>query len=281
AKYRLLRDRVLQEGIIAPENLMVAEPATVEQLLFAHDSDYIDKVLNGTLSAKEQRRLGFPWSPELARRSVRTVGATIGACRAALDDGVAVNLAGGTHHACRDHGEGYCVFNDSAVAARTMQAERRVRRVVILDCDVHQGNGTAAILAGDSTVFTFSIHGAKNFPFHKERSDLDLELPDGTTDDLYLAMVEEGVRRAIAQSSADLAIYLAGADPYRKDRLGRMAISLSGLAERDNIVLGLCREMGLPVAVTMAGGYAEDVEEIVAIHLQTVRTTAAMVFQSG
>ena len=281
AKYRLLRDRVLQEGIIAPENLIVAEPATREQLLLAHDADYIDKVLNGTLSAKEQRRLGFPWSPELARRSVRTVGATIGACRAALDDGVAVNLAGGTHHACRDHGEGYCVFNDSAVAARTMQAEGRVRRVVVLDCDVHQGNGTAAILAGDSTVFTFSIHGAKNFPFHKERSDLDLELPDGTTDDLYLAMVEEGVRRAIAQSSADLAIYLAGADPYRKDRLGRMAISLSGLAERDNIVLGLCREMGLPVAVTMAGGYAEDVEEIVAIHLQTVRTAAAMVIQSG
>ena len=281
AKYRLLRDRVLQEGIIAPENLIVAEPATREQLLLAHDADYIDKVLNGTLSDREQRRLGFPWSPELTRRSVRTVGATIGACRAALDDGVAVNLAGGTHHACRDHGEGYCVFNDSAVAARTMQAEGRVRRVVVLDCDVHQGNGTAAILAGDSTVFTFSIHGAKNFPFHKERSDLDLELPDGTTDDLYLAMVEEGVRRAIAQSSADLAIYLAGADPYRKDRLGRMAISLSGLAERDNIVLGLCREMGLPVAVTMAGGYAEDVEEIVAIHLQTVRTTAAMVFQSG
>lgn len=281
AKYRLLRDRVLQEGIIAPENLIVAEPATREQLLLAHDADYIDKVLNGTLSDREQRRLGFPWSPELTRRSVRTVGATIGACRAALDDGVAVNLAGGTHHACRDHGEGYCVFNDSAVAARTMQAEGRVRRVVVLDCDVHQGNGTAAILAGDSTVFTFSIHGAKNFPFHKERSDLDLELPDGTTDDLYLAMVEEGVRRAIAQSSADLAIYLAGADPYRKDRLGRMAISLSGLAERDNIVLGLCREMGLPVAVTMAGGYAEDVEEIVAIHLQTVRTAAAMVFQSG
>jgi acetoin utilization deacetylase AcuC-like enzyme len=281
AKYRLLRDRVLQEGIVAPENLIAAEPATEEQLLLAHDADYIDKVMNGRLSAKEQRRLGFLWSPELARRSVRTVGATIGACRAALNEGIAVNLAGGTHHAYRDHGEGYCVFNDSAVAARTMQSEGRVRRVVILDCDVHQGNGTAAILAGDSTVFTFSIHGAKNFPFHKERSDLDLELPDGTTDDLYLAMVEEGVRRAIAQSNADIAIYLAGADPYRKDRLGRMAISLSGLAQRDNLVLGLCREAGLPVAITMAGGYAEDVEEIVAIHLQTVRTAAALIIGSG
>jgi acetoin utilization deacetylase AcuC-like enzyme len=237
--------------------------------------------MNGTLSAKEQRRIGFPWSPELVRRSVRTVGATIGACRASLEEGVAVNLAGGTHHAYCDHGEGYCVFNDSAVAARAMQAEGQVHRIVILDCDVHQGNGTAAILAGDSTIFTFSIHGAKNFPFHKERSDLDLELPDGTTDDLYLAMVEEGVRRALAQSSPDLAIYLAGADPYRKDRLGRMSVSLKGLAERDRIVLGLCHEEGLPVAITMAGGYAEDVGEIVAIHLQTVRTAAAMLMESG
>jgi acetoin utilization deacetylase AcuC-like enzyme len=276
AKYRLLRDRVLQEGIIAPENLIAAEPATEEQLLRAHDADYIASVMNGTLSAKEQRRIGFPWSPELVRRSVRTVGATIGACRAALQEGVAVNLAGGTHHAYRDHGEGYCVFNDSAISARAMRAEGRVRRVVILDCDVHQGNGTAAILAGDSTIFTFSIHGANNFPFHKERSDLDLELPDGTTDHLYLAMVEEGVRRALAQSSPDLAIYLAGADPYVKDRLGRMSVSLPGLAERDRLVLGLCREEGLPVAITMAGGYAQDVEEIVAIHLQTVRTAVLL-----
>lgn len=274
AKYYLLRDRVLGESLVAPRDLIVAEPATETELLRAHDADYVAKVMQGTLTAKEQRRIGFPWSPELRRRSVRTVGATIGACRAALEDGVAVNLAGGTHHAYRDHGEGYCVFNDSAVAARAMQAEGRARRVVVIDCDVHQGNGTAAILAGDPTVFTFSIHGAKNFPFHKEKSDLDLELPDGTGDDLYLMMVEEGTRRAIAQSCADLAIYLAGADPFHKDRLGRMAVTMEGLAERDRIVLELCREAGLPVAIAMAGGYARDVDDIVAIHLQTVRTAA-------
>jgi acetoin utilization deacetylase AcuC-like enzyme len=272
AKYRLLRDRVLVERIVPQENLIAAEPATHQALLRAHDADYVEKVLNGTLTAKEQRRIGFPWSSELRRRSLRTVGATIGACRAALVEGIAVNLAGGTHHAYRDHGEGYCVFNDSAVAARAMQAEGRVRRVVVIDCDVHQGNGTAAILVGDPTVYTFSVHGAKNFPFHKEKSDLDIELPDGTSDDLYLSMVEEGTRRALAQSCADLAIYLAGADPYEKDRLGRMAVSMHGLAERDRIVLDLCAEAGLPVAIAMAGGYALDVNEIVGIHLQTVRT---------
>lgn len=279
AKYRLLRDRVLEEGIIPPERLIPASEATEADLLRAHDLGYIRRVLYGGLSSREQRRIGFPWSPVLARRSVTTVGATLDACRAALEDGVAVNLAGGTHHAFRDRGEGYCLFNDSAVAARAMQAEGRARRVVILDCDVHQGNGTAAILAGDPTVYTFSIHGAKNFPFHKEKSDLDIELPDGTDDALYLTMVEEGVRRAVAQSCADLAIYLAGADPYYKDRLGRMAVTMDGLAERDRIVLRLCREAGLPVAITMAGGYAREVDEIVAIHAQTVHLAASAIVQ--
>lgn len=276
AKYRLLKERVLAECIIAPQDLIAAEAATHEDLLRAHDADYVAKVMDGTLSAKEQRRIGFPWSPELRKRSVRTVGATIGACHAALQDGFAVNLAGGTHHAYRDHGEGYCVFNDAAVAARTLQAEGLVRRVVVIDCDVHQGNWTAAILADDPSIFTFSIHGAKNFPFYKERSDLDLELLDGTTDEVYLMLVEEGTRRALAQSSPDLAIYLAGADPYFKDRLGRMAVSMDGLAERDRIVLNLCREAGLPVAIAMAGGYADNVDDIVAIHLQTVRTAAQL-----
>jgi acetoin utilization deacetylase AcuC-like enzyme len=274
AKYALLRDRVLAEGIIAPHDLLLAEPATDEQLLRAHDASYIHRVKHGLLTAHEQRRIGFPWSPELAARAVRTVGGTIGACRAALVDGAAANLAGGTHHAFRDRGEGYCVFNDAAVAARAMQAEGRARRVVIIDCDVHQGNGTAAILAGDPTVFTFSIHGARNFPFHKERSDLDIELPDGTTDDLFLTMVEEGTRRALALAGADLAIYLAGADPYQNDRLGRMAVTMEGLAQRDQIVFDLCRAAGLPVAIAMAGGYARDVHQIVAIHTQTIRIAA-------
>lgn len=273
-KYALLRQRVIAEDLVAPGDLRVPEAATDEQILRAHDLDYLTRVKDGLLSEKEQRRIGFPWSPEMVERSRRSSGATIAACRAAFEDGVAVNLAGGTHHAHRDFGAGYCVFNDSAIAARAMQAERRTRRVVILDCDVHQGDGTAAILAGDSSVFTFSVHGARNFPFHKQKSDLDIELPDGTTDAVYLDAVEEGVRRALAMAGADLAIYLAGADPYASDRLGRMAVSMEGLAQRDRLVLGLCRDAGLPVAVTMAGGYAHQVDEIAAIHARTVRIAA-------
>lgn len=275
AKYRLLYERALAEGVVLPEDMATAEPAAREDLARCHDDDYITRVFSGTLSEREQRRIGFPWSPELARRSVRTVGATLMACRQVLaHGGAAVNLAGGTHHACSDHGEGYCVFNDAAVAARAMQAEGRAKRIVILDLDVHQGNGTAQILQGDSSIFTFSIHGAKNFPFHKERSSLDIELPDDTRDELYLALAEEGTRRALSAAGADLAIYLAGADPFEKDRLGRMKVSKAGLAQRDGIVFGLCREAGLPVAVAMAGGYAPDVNDIVDIHLQTLREAA-------
>lgn len=273
-KYALLRQRVIADGLVAPGDLRVPEAATDEQILRAHDLDYLTRVKDGLLTEKEQRRIGFPWSPQMVERSRRSSGATIAACRAAFEDGVAVNLAGGTHHAHRDFGAGYCVFNDSAIAARAMQAERRARRVVILDCDVHQGDGTAAILAGDSSVFTFSVHGARNFPFHKQKSDLDIELPDGTTDAVYLDAVEEGVQRALAMAGADLAIYLAGADPYAGDRLGRMAVTMEGLAQRDRLVLGLCRDAGLPVAVTMAGGYAHQVDEIAAIHARTVRIAA-------
>lgn len=275
-KYRRLREQVVAEGIVAPENLLIPDAATDEQILRAHDADYVERVKNGLLTSKEIRRIGFPWSPEMVERSRRSSGATIAACRASLTDGIAVNLAGGTHHAFRDHGEVYCVFNDSAIAARAMQAEKLARRVVILDCDVHQGNGTAAILAGDSSIFTFSIHGEKNFPFHKEISDSDLELPDGTGDGLYLDMLEEGVTRALSLANADVAIYLAGADPYMGDRLGRLKLTMDGLAARDRFVLGLCHAEGLPVAVTMAGGYAREVEDIVAIHVQTVRIAAGM-----
>lgn len=264
----------MAEGIVQPDHLVVPEAATDEQILRAHDAYYLERVKAGTLSAKEMRRIGFPWSPAMVERSRRSSGATIAACRAALEDGTAINLAGGTHHAFRDHGEGYCVFNDSAIAARAMQAEGRARRVVILDCDVHQGNGTAAIVAGDSTIFTFSIHGEKNFPYHKEKSDLDIELEDGTGDALYLDMLEEGVQRAQALAHADLAIYLAGADPFEGDRLGRLKLTKAGLKRRDEMVLDLCRARGLPVAVTMAGGYARNVEDIVDIHTATVRVAA-------
>ena len=270
-KYALLRQRVAESGLIAPEDMRVPHAATDIEIERAHDPDYLRRVQAGELTPQEIRRIGFPWSPEMVERSRRSSGATIEACRAALQDGFAANLAGGTHHAFRDCGQGFCVFNDSAVAARAIQAEGGVRQVVIIDCDVHQGNGTAAILAGDPTIFTFSIHGAKNFPFHKERSDLDIELDDGTDDATYLAALERGLSQALAQAQAELAIYLAGADPFVGDRLGRLALSKNGLAERDRLVFDYCQAAGLPVAITMAGGYAPQIEDIVDIHFQTIR----------
>ncbi|MBI5667562.1 MAG: histone deacetylase [Chloroflexi bacterium] len=274
-KYSLLRERVLEAGVVAPDDLLIPDAASDEQILRAHDGAYLERVKTGTLTAAEIRRIGFPWSPGMVERSRRSSGGTIGACRFALVEGAVVNLAGGTHHAHRDYGAGYCVFNDTAIAARAMQAEGRARRVIILDCDVHQGDGTASILAGDSSIFTFSIHGAKNFPFHKAISDLDIELDDGTGDSEYLSLLEEGAQRALALASADLAIYLAGADPYEGDRLGRLKLTMAGLEQRDRLIFDLCRRWGLPVAVVMAGGYARRVEDVAAIHLQTVRLAAA------
>jgi acetoin utilization deacetylase AcuC-like enzyme len=271
AKYARLRRRVVESGLIAEGDIYVPHSASDAELLRVHAGDYLRRVCDGTLGPAEVRAIGLPWSPALVERSRRSCGATIDACRAALDDGVAVSLAGGTHHAFRDRGAGYCVFNDSAVAARAMQAEGRARRVLIVDCDVHQGDGTAAIFADDPSVFTFSIHAARNFPLRKQRSDLDVALDDGTGDTAYLAALELGFSLAVDRADADLVIYLAGADPYAGDRLGRLALTQPGLAERDRRVLHGCRAAGLPVAVTMAGGYGRDIDETVAIHLQTVR----------
>ncbi|HSF81294.1 MAG TPA: histone deacetylase [Anaerolineales bacterium] len=270
-KYARLRERVQASGLVPAERLQVPEPASDEQLARAHHPEYIERVSQGRLGEKEVRRIGFPWSPQLVERSRRSVGGTIAACRAALKYRVSANLAGGTHHAYHDHGEGFCVFNDAAVAARAMQAEGRLQRLVILDCDVHQGNGTAAIFSGDPTVFTFSIHGAKNFPFHKEQSDLDIALPDGAGDGEYLAALEAGVCRSLELAQADLAIYLAGADPFSGDRLGRLALSKEGLAQRDRLVFSLCRRYGLPIAIVMSGGYARQVADTVDIHFQTIQ----------
>jgi acetoin utilization deacetylase AcuC-like enzyme len=272
AKYALLRERVVAAGLTPPGGLHIPEAASDSELLRAHTPDYVARVQFGQLSPQEQRRIGFPWSPQMVERSRRSVGATIAACKLALEHGVGVNLAGGTHHAFADYGSGYCIFNDAAVAARALQAEGRAQRLVILDCDVHQGDGTAAILAEDESTFTFSIHGAKNFPFRKQRSDLDIELPDGTGDDAYLDALEEGVRYALSASRGTLAIYLAGADPYFDDRLGRLALTKAGLAERDRLIFHYCRAAGLPVAVVMAGGYAQNIVDTVDIHLQTVAT---------
>lgn len=279
-KYSRLHAAVSAASLPGVE-LVEAEPATDEQLLRAHDREYVRKVIEGGLSEKEIRRVGFPWSPELVVRSRYSVGGTIAACRAALDEGYGANLAGGTHHAYPDHGEGYCVFNDVAVAARTMQAERLsfprggAARILIIDLDVHQGNGSAAIFASDPSVFTFSVHGAKNFPFHKERSDLDIALADDSGDEEFLETVRRGAPQAIERAQADLAIYIAGADPYMEDRLGRLKMTKAGLLERDWMVFDLCRRFRLPVAIVMGGGYARRIDDVVEIHLQTFRLAAA------
>jgi len=275
AKYARLRDRVVECGLAGDGDLRVPDAAPDEALRTVHDADYLERVVCGTLSPQEVRRIGFPWSPGLVERSRRSVGGTLDTCRAALREGVAMNMSGGTHHAFPDHGEGFCVFNDVAVAARTMQKEGRVRRIVVLDLDVHQGNGTAFIFRDDPTVFTFSLHGADNYPFRKEASDLDMELPDGATDDLYLAAASQGTEEALERSGAEMALYLAGADPYRGDRLGRLGVSKAGLAARDRMVLEACRGRGIPVAVVMGGGYAPRIEDTVDIHLATARTAAA------
>jgi acetoin utilization deacetylase AcuC-like enzyme len=273
-KYALLRAAVVDAGLIPPGELITPEPVSDEEILRVHSEEYLCRVVDGQLSARDMRRIGLPWSPELVARARRSAGGTVAACRAALLDGLAINLAGGTHHAFRDWGQGYCLFNDAIIAIRAMQAEGRVQRAVILDCDAHQGNGTAALAGDDPAIFTFSIHNEQNFPLRKEHSDLDIGLADGTGDESYLAALVEGVPRALALAEADLALYLAGADPYEGDLLGRLALTKAGLAARDRLVLSLCREAGLPVAVLMAGGYGRRVADTVAIHLGTVRTAA-------
>jgi acetoin utilization deacetylase AcuC-like enzyme len=276
-KYRLLRDRVAAE--CASMRLGEAPAASDGELALAHTPAWVEAVANGQLSEAEQREIGFPWSPAMAERARRSVGATIAAARSALENGVAAQLAGGTHHAFADKGSGYCVFNDVAVAARLMQAEwhrrqRTLLRVAVIDLDVHQGNGTAAIFRDDPTVFTLSLHGAKNFPFRKEASDLDVELPDGCTDAPYLEVLDRALDALWSRHAGGLpglVFYLAGADPHEGDRLGRLKISAAGLAERDRRVFAACRARGIPVAVTMAGGYGRVIDDTVAIQLRTLR----------
>jgi len=269
-KYALLRERVENAETLIQGELRVPEVASDRELESVHHSAYVESVTRGTLSAAEIRRIGFPWSEALVERSRRSVGGTLEAARAALSDGVGVNLSGGTHHAFPDRGEGFCVFNDVAVAARVMQREGRAGRIAILDLDVHQGNGTAFVFRGVPEVFTLSVHGANNYPFRKEPGDLDLELPDGTGDDPYLAAAEEGLRRALDRPGTELAFFLAGADPFAGDRLGRLSLSKEGLRQRDRMVLTACRKRGIPVAVVMGGGYASPVEDTVDIHFTTV-----------
>lgn len=277
-KYRLLREALLAERVVGADELAEPEAAPREALERVHDAGYLQRVESGALDAMALRRLGFPWSPALVERSRRSVGATLAAARAALERGAAGSLAGGTHHAFADRGEAYCVFNDVAVAARQLAAEGRLRRALVVDLDVHQGDGTAAIFAGDPTVFTYSVHGARNYPLRKQASDLDVALADGTGDADYLAALDATLPRALLAAAPDLVFYVAGADPYSGDRLGRLALSRAGLAERDAYVFGLCREHSLPVAVVLGGGYAREVGDVVAIHAETFRRLRAIWF---
>lgn len=266
-KYRMVRQQISH---LSELNLIEAPCATDTELLLAHDPVYLQQVITGTLSPQAQREIGFPWSPGMVERSRRSVGATVAAARIALDDAVAVNLAGGTHHAYRDKGSGFCVFNDAVVAARVMQRERGVKRVAIIDLDVHQGNGTASILKQDPTIFSLSLHGEKNFPFRKEPSDLDVGLPDGCADDQYLHALDQALEQLESRFKPELLIYLAGADPHEADRLGRLNLTFAGLHARDKRVFDFAQSLGVGVAITMAGGYGTDINNTVRVHVQTI-----------
>jgi acetoin utilization deacetylase AcuC-like enzyme len=275
AKYRMLRERLLADAVLEPADLAVPAAAPLDDLLLVHEPAYVDAVVRGTLDSDVQRRIGFPWSREMVERSRRSVGATMAAAREVVsvkrEFAIAANLAGGTHHAFADRGEGYCVFNDVAVAARVLLRDGLVEKAAVIDCDVHQGNGTAAIFRGDPRVFTCSMHGANNFPFRKETSDLDIEFADGTGDEEYLAALARYVPTVLDAENPAVVFYLAGADPYEHDRLGRLKLTIAGLRERDRFVFDACRQRSIPVVVTMSGGYSADIDAIVTIHTNTIK----------
>lgn len=274
-KYSRLRDLVSK---VSGLELVEAPPATDTQILYAHDPGYLIKVIEGKLSPQEQKEIGFPWSEQMVERSRRSAGATVAAAKTAIQEGIAANLAGGTHHAYRDSGSGFCVFNDSAIAARSLQKEvSQNMKIAVIDLDVHQGNGTASILQNDDSIFTLSIHGENNFPFNKEVSDLDLGLADGCNDACYLHFLRECLDQLDSRFKADCLIFLAGADPHEGDRLGRLKITKQGMRLRDEMVFGYALDRQLPIAFSMAGGYGKEIESTVDIHFQTIQT--ALQFQ--
>ncbi len=278
-KFELVRDRLLREGTLRPADIVEPQAASLTDVMLVHTEDYVTRLRAGTLTPRELRRLGLPWSKALVRRSFLAAGGTLNAARWSLQDGIGSNLAGGTHHAFPDRGEGFCVLNDVAIAIRALRRDRLIERAAIVDCDVHQGNGTATIFAEDETVFTFSMHGAKNYPLFKARSTLDVELADGTTDAVYLETLSLHLPGVFAHAP-DIIFYLGGADPYAGDRLGRLSLSLAGLYERDALVLEQCREKNVPVVTVMSGGYAENIEDTVEIHCNTIRA-ARNVFETA
>jgi acetoin utilization deacetylase AcuC-like enzyme len=270
-KYRLLRERLVAEGVLGAQELEESDVIDRPSLLLAHTPEYLDAVFSGTLSGPEQRRLGFSWSEALVARSRASVFGTVAAARAALREGVAGNLAGGTHHAHADRGTGFCVFNDIAIAARTLQREGLIDRALVVDLDVHQGDGTAAIFAGDESVFTFSMHGARNFPFHKQRSSLDVELADGCGDSEYIATLEGHLQAVLDRARPDVLFFQAGVDPLEHDLLGRLKLTRTGLRLRDRIVASASRDRGIPLVLTLGGGYARPIALSVDAHLGTWR----------
>ena len=269
-KFELVRDKLIAEGTLQPAELFEPTPATVDDVLLVHTSDYVWRLCSGQLTVKEIRRLGLPWSESLVRRSFYAVGGTLAATQAALMNGYSSNLAGGTHHAFADRGEGFCVLNDVAIAIRAMRARQLIQRVAIVDCDVHQGNGTATIFAGDDDTFTFSMHGANNYPLFKAQSSLDVELPDRTPDAEYLETLAHHLP-AVFAGDPQIVFYLAGADPYKGDKLGRLALSIDGLRNRDAYLLRECYEREIPVVTVMSGGYGKDINDTIEIHCNTIR----------
>jgi acetoin utilization deacetylase AcuC-like enzyme len=276
-KFELVRDVLLNEGTLVPGEIVEPEPASVEDVRLIHTEDYVTRLIDGALTAREVRKLGLPWSRSLVRRSFLACSGTISAAKEALIAGASSNLAGGTHHAFPDRGEGFCVLNDVAVAIRVLQKEKRAEKFLIIDCDVHQGNGTASIFRGDSNVFTFSMHGAKNYPLFKETSNLDIELPDRTGDKEYLETLDEALHR-IRMHDADLIFYLAGADPYEKDKLGRLNLTINGLQQRDEKVLAFASSKSVPIVTTMSGGYSQEIADTVEIHCNTIRGVKNLFF---
>lgn len=276
-KFELVRDLLLAEGTLTADEIAEPEPAAAEDLLLVHTEDYITRLMCGGLTAKEIRKLGLPWSESLVRRSFHAISGTINAARDCLETGIGSNLAGGTHHAYPDRGEGFCVLNDIAVAIRVLQREGLARRFLIVDLDVHQGDGTAFIFGDDPNVFTFSMHGAKNYPLFKQASSLDIELADNTGDEEYLDTLDHALSRVIVHDP-DVIFYLAGADPYEKDKLGRLGLTIEGLRRRDEMVLSFARDRGVPIVTTMSGGYAADIDDTVEIHANTIRAVKKVYF---
>jgi len=276
-KFEIAKQILLAEGTLSPDEIVEPEPVDIADLLLVHTADYISRLVEGRLTAKEVRKLGLPWSEALVRRSFHAISGTINASKRALLDGVSSNLAGGTHHAYPDRGEGFCVLNDIAVAIRVLQREKLASRFLIIDLDVHQGNGTAFIFQNSPEVYTFSMHGAKNYPLFKENSTLDIELPDGTADEEYLETLDQALPR-LRLHNADIIFYLAGADPFENDRLGRLKLTKGGLHRRDEIVLRFARDEEIPIVTTMSGGYAQEIADTVDIHCNTIRAVKEAFF---